>query len=254
MANKTLLKMTQLILSALDYDEVSSIGATAEATQVVDVIEETYDHIADALDLPCEHKLFQPTSVADEVHVTMPTNMSLIESVEYDKKTSLTDPTNYGIITYLEPKDFLAYVQPRNDTESNIETLTINGTTIPVRNDAHPTYYTSFDNATFVFDSYYTTLDSSGLVASKFRCYGEQRPSITREDSFAFPLLAEHVANHLYQEAKSAALEQLKGRIQRNLEERRRITKRSVMKKKDRVAGRPLWKGYGRRPRLKRRS
>src|SRR5690606_26701089 len=83
----TLLKMTQLILSAMDSDEINSIDDTTEAQQVVDQIETTYNDLASTLDFPDNWDFFELQPSLDMSKPTLmhlPQNVAKIEWLKYD--------------------------------------------------------------------------------------------------------------------------------------------------------------------------
>jgi hypothetical protein len=69
---RTLLDLTQNILSAMNSDEVNSIGDTTESTQVAEIIRTTYYNILGRAELPEHDKLF---NLASSTNSSTPTVM-----------------------------------------------------------------------------------------------------------------------------------------------------------------------------------
>lgn len=62
---KTLLEMTQTILSSLDSDEVNSTSDTTESLQVARLIQTVYESLVDIANLPEVKTLFELSASAD---------------------------------------------------------------------------------------------------------------------------------------------------------------------------------------------
>ena len=62
MAQRTLLRLVQDILSSLDSDEVNSISDTPESLQVANIVRTTYEDLVSLLDLPEHFSFFELTT------------------------------------------------------------------------------------------------------------------------------------------------------------------------------------------------
>jgi len=206
---KTLLQMTQDILSSMDGDEISTITETVESQQIVDIIRTNYEHIAAQFDLP-EHKdFFQLTSPADvnkPTKFTLPTGVIETSWVKYDKQVTGDSFANFQMIDFVPIEDFLYRVHMRTGT--GVESYTDGDLTLLVYNDRFPSMYTTAGDDTFYFDAYYST-EESYLHAARTLCYGLKEQTFTESDSFEFPLDYRQV-NLLFNEAKSQAFVELK--------------------------------------------
>jgi len=206
MSRKTLLDMTQNILSAMDSDEVDSIGDTVESLQVAEVIKETYEYITVGLDIPGRAgiiKLDSSVDVALPNHMTVPSNVERIEWIRYDGNT----------IEYKSPLAFMDYVAGRG---TGAEVTTIEN--MAIYNDRDPTCYTSFDDDTVVFDSFDSTVGST-LMQSKTLCWGQRSIVFLMEDTFV-PTLPLDMFPRLLAEAKAACFVNFK-QVSNSTEERR---------------------------------
>lgn len=82
----TLLELTQSILASMGSDEINSIGDTAEAQQVVNVIETVYYNMAARAELPEHEGLIQLVASDDPIRpvlMTVPSNVTRIMWIEY---------------------------------------------------------------------------------------------------------------------------------------------------------------------------
>ena len=194
---KTLLELVQDILSDFNSDEVNSITDTAEALQVAQAIKTTYEHIIDGRDWPHLYKLFQVTGWGDSdypTYCTIPENTVEVLWLKYDKSP----------VKYKTPEEFMAIVDVRKSDWDNVEVVTdTSGVEIYVLNDHSPTYWTSFNDSTIVFDSYDSSVDST-IQTSKTQAYGKTLPSFTMDDSYV-PDLPSQAFSYLLAEAKAHA-------------------------------------------------
>lgn len=194
---KTLLELVQDILSDLNSDEVNSITDTAESLQVAQIIKTTYEHIIDGRDWPHLYKLFQITGWADAsypTYCTIPENTVEVLWLKYNKTS----------VKYKTPVDFMALVDTRKSTWTNVEVVTDpSGVEIYVLNDHSPSYWTSFNDSTIIFDSYDSTVDST-IQTAKTQAYGKNLPTFSMADNFV-PDLPSQAFSYLLAEAKAHA-------------------------------------------------
>lgn len=211
----TLLKMTQLILSAMDSDEINSIYDTTEAQQVVDQIETTYNDLAATLDFPDNWDFFELQPSNDITRPTLmylPDNVARLEWIQYD----VTEPNGTLRKTKdLLPMSKLAFfdrMDSLDTAEANIYDfeLMVGDGTFDVRgyNDRHPTYYTTNDDKTLIFDSFDLSVGQT-LQADRTKCYGMLIPVFVRDDNF-IPHLEPRQFTLFFNEAKSACFADLK--------------------------------------------
>lgn len=206
---KTLLQIVQSILNDMDSEDVNSIDDSVEAGQVASIVEDVFYEMAATREIP-EHKgLLKLTAAADTdtpTHFSYPTNVKGIECVWYD--TSDDGSLEYEEIKYIAPLEFLALVDPRSSNYDSVLDLN-GGTTLRITNNAHPTYYTSFDDENIVMDAYKSTVDTT-LQESKVRAYGSTIPTFSQTNSYVPDLDAEYFP-YLISEAKSRCFDVFKG-------------------------------------------
>jgi hypothetical protein len=186
----TLLEMTQDILSALDGDEVNSVGDTVEALQVATTIKQCYYDICATLDIPSKMALMQlePTNDTGRPnYLRLPDTIRDIEWLRYNKNT----------VFYMTPEEFVT----RNVPKEYIEVTDFNGIIFQIGVSQDPKYWTTFDNEYVCFDSYNMDEDAT-LQSSKSLCWGQTDRLFEITDNFVpdldatqFPLLmAEAIA------------------------------------------------------------
>jgi hypothetical protein len=179
----TNLKLINKCLEAIGADSIESADFSDEyPTKILSMIEDVYYDIVFTKDKSHYgevHKLEPVTYGGSTVGVTTPTKFFLYisdDGVRHDvrnvshvsfNRTSeanlLTDP-DYIDVQYLDPESFLKL----NDGLSSDFVITDVGLSddgygiCKVRTDVDPSYYTSFDNQTVVFDAYDITKDTGG--------------------------------------------------------------------------------------------
>ena len=248
---KTLLAMTQSILSDMDSDEVNSISDTVESLQVAQIIENSYYYLASINTFP-EHKdIFTLDALGDTAkptHMQVPTVISLVEWVRYDVQTATNTDIRYSNIEYFPPDEFVMFVSSRASSESNIQTVTDDsGVKLLIRNDAAPQKWTSFDDEFLVFDNFDSGVDST-LQKTKTMCYGVTMPVFSLTDTYV-PDIDDHLFPLLENEAKSQAFLDLKQQSNPKAEQRARKVLTKHQYREDRLGSEKRWIGpdYGRR-------
>ncbi len=222
---RTLLEMTQSILSDMDSEGVNSISDTVEAGQVASVIEDTFFNIIAARDIPEHKQLIKLTSLsssAKPTHFKYPTNTRKLELIQYNIGT--TTP-NYKTMKYVDPMTFITQM---DQSASGVVVVTdVKGSTpLYIRNDSMPSYYTSFDDENIVMDSFDASVDTI-LQTSKTRAYGYIYPTFSQTDSFV-PDIDDTMLPYLLAEAKSVCFSLFKSGSDPKIEQSARRLKSSV--------------------------
>lgn len=225
---KTLLQMTQDILSGLDGDEVNSISDTTESLQVAKVIETTYWDIVSKAEFPKNFIFFEldPSNNSNKPTVMyLPDTQLTLQWVRYNWATASDPSPSFKDVQFQDLDTFLQrmYSLTTDDTSvTEFDHTLSNGDTMTFlcRNDRHPMYYTCFDDRTLLFDSYDSSEDTT-LQEDKTMCYGEKLPVWTNTDNF-IPDLPAKQFTLLYNEATSLAWAQLKQAQNAKAEQRAR--------------------------------
>jgi hypothetical protein len=189
---KSLLEMTQSILSAMEDDEVNSISDTTNSLSVALTIKECYEELVTELDLPGNESLLQLEAVSD---TDRPNYMRLP-----DKAKKLNWVKYAGVdVAYLSPRDFVE--NALRYTTNYVMVEDFNGVDLPVATDHDPTYWTTFDDEYIVFDS--IDLDNeSSLISNRSIAFVETQPDFTLDDDFV-PHLAPSLFPTLLSKAKA---------------------------------------------------
>lgn len=194
----------------MDSDEVNSISDTVEAQQVANVIKTSYEDLVSYLDLPERFTLFQLNDSGDpDLPVVMyrPAGISRMLWLKYDCQTTDDTTVNYREMKYLAPQDFLDQIIPQAQQDDTVE-FNVNDMRFFCWTDRAPTYWTSFDDYTIIFDSIDLSVDTT-LQQDKTLCYGKQTTDFLLEDGF-IPPLDEDKFSLLFNEAKAMCFAELK--------------------------------------------
>lgn len=210
---RTLLDLTQNILSALSSDEVNSISDSPEALQVAEIIKTTYYNIIARSDLTLHEELFQLTPSTDAtkpVLMYVPMNASRIEWIKYYNQT--ISPAMYQQVRVMGVEDYLNMVDNFNPSDTTVSSFTFNfngGTfTFQYKNNKQPQYCTVLENQFVIFDGFDKSKENT-LEGSKTRCWGQFLPNWSTVDTFV-PELDDDQFPLLLNEAKSLAFFELK--------------------------------------------
>lgn len=204
----TLLEMTKDIMYELDPSHpVYTIYQTIESEKIVNIIISTYYNLIDGKDWPNLYKPFQLTqsSASTPTHMTISNSVLDFQYVKYNCRSSTDTKDKFVEIKFLLPKDFMKQLDSRDSSASNIDVITdASGIYLNILNDREPTYYTSFDEKTIVFDSFDSDVETY-LKTIKTQCYGKVYPSVTIDDSTyldlpieAFSLLLNDAKSQVY--------------------------------------------------------
>lgn len=201
--SRTLLELVQDVLSEMDSDSVNSINDTIEAQQVAYNIRTLYHDIVEEFHIDGKKALFQldaSGTTARPTHMSLPSSIREVFWVMYNAKDSGATNAEWTFMTYLEPEEFLRRTLGRAETDTNVDVITdTSGLSFYIYTDQDPSFYTSFDDSTFVFDSYDSSVDST-LQASKTYCYGFAEPALVIDDA-TVPDLPDHLQHMLLREA-----------------------------------------------------
>ena len=202
---QTVLDLVQDILTDMNSDEVNSISDTEDSEQVSRILRSTYRALISKNSWPHTRRALSLVARSDSnfpTHMRVREDLKELISVSYDKAKFGETRRKYTPITYLMPDEFLRRVNARDNTSAEVDVVVDDsGIEVLIRNDKHPDYYTSFNDADIVFDSYLSDTDAT-LQESKFQAQGFIIPEFRLEDGFipdlpadAFPLLQEEATS-----------------------------------------------------------
>lgn len=188
---KTLLELVQNILSAMDSDEVNSIGDTIEALQVAEVVKETYEDITVGVDIPGLEGLISFDGLQDLVRPNVLKLSNDTEKIDWFRY-------NNEPVEYLTPEAFINRMNSINRSDmDNVQLVD----RILIRNDAQPKFYTSFNDLELFFESY-DRAEGATLHESRSQAWGKKFAAFRLEDDF-IPLLPAPMFARLLAEAKA---------------------------------------------------
>lgn len=187
----TLLEAVQEILADMDSDEVNSISDTVESDQVARILRSCFYDIANDIQL-LEHKTtFALESAGDTDLPTvfyMPENVTRLDKVMYDHKIDDETEANYQPVEWVDFDEFISRSNGLREQDSGTGEATLEGDnsdsfTFIYRTDAHPTYFTTYNNNTIIFDSYDED-EQDTLTSGRMLCTGTVYPTFSLEDDF----------------------------------------------------------------------
>ena len=193
----SLLQMVQQILNSMDSDEVNSIADTTESLDIANIIKECYFEIISELQPKETEGLFHLDASGDNTKPTLmylPATVSNIDWLKYNVGDSVTD-TNFRDLCYMDLECFFNHVNGLDLDENWVDTqiVPINGQdfNIKFRNDESPSYWTSIDDRTILFDSFDASYETT-LTSARTYGYGGLIPSFSMTDNFIPSLDARH--------------------------------------------------------------
>lgn len=238
---ETLLQIVQDILSDMDSEEINSLTDTAEATQVATIVKQVYNNMINNRIIPEHEQLLTLTAASDS---SIPTTFYLEDNVKEIQKVWYQNEGTENIyqpVHYLAPLEFLMRVDAKQE---NYVSTTVGGTVLRIQNNKQPNWFTSFDDDTIIMDSYDATYDTT-LQESKIRAYGQVYPTFSITDSYVPDLDAAYFP-YLKAEARSVAMDFLKGATTAKAEQQARQQRAFIMKHRSSIKKANRRPHYGR--------
>jgi hypothetical protein len=249
MSKKSLLALTQSVLSGIDADEVNSISDTYESEQVANIIRESYEDIIGRRFWPHLKRLVafeNSNDIQRPTHLRLADRIQRMVFVKYDTAELGETRRKYRDIKYQTPDEFLRNTNQRNNDNENINVITdFSGIELLIRNDYPPKYYTSFDDDYLVFDSWdWDTEDT--IQSTRVQAQAYVAPIWQHTDEYIPDLHADGFAL-LLSEAKSQASIELKQMVNEKAEVRARKHDAWNSQNAFRVNGGVTFASYGRK-------
>ena len=223
----TLLQMVQSILSDMTSDEVNSISDTSESLQVANIIRENYSYLISKTTLPEHRSLFELESsgrIDQPVLMRLPPNATELLWLKYDASEETTVGDYYVPVYYRDIDDFVDYMHGLVATDGLAQKMTLtlgtNSIDFYYSIDKAPTYYTTFDDNTIIFDSYNSLVDTT-LQKNKTIAFGTIAPTFEMSDNF-IPQLDAIQFSLLFNESKAQAFAEVKQIANANAERKAR--------------------------------
>lgn len=206
----TLLEATQDILSALNFDPVTSIDDTVEAQQVAQELYISYLTLMSERDWPhlCDKMSFEGLgSLATPTKMRMPESINKVKWVRYAGEE----------VHYMPPEEFTDMVSARIGT--------LNTTADGYLTNRNPIYWTTYNDKDVWFDGYDSTVDDT-LQESKSVVYVVKTPQWSMVDTF-IPNMPQKLFMTWLADAKSSCFINMKQ--QANANEARRAQKGRII-------------------------
>lgn len=252
----TLLELVQDILNDMDADNVNSITDTFESEQVAQMVKASYFAMLSSRDWPHTRKLIHlipSQDLALPTHMYVPQDVTRMVSINYDAAKVNDTRKYYRPVTWREPDDFLRLTNVQNTDSENVDVIIDpTGVELMIRNNRNPTFYTSFDDETLVFNSYDKEVEDT-LQSSKTQARAYVTPEWQMVDSF-IPDLPSEAFIALLEEAKSRAMIKLKQQEDPKAEQEARRQQRWLSRNDWKVKGGIKTPNYGRNSRKMRRD
>lgn len=211
----TLLDYVQSIASSLESDAINSINDSIESQQIANVVRNAYYDIISRQNIPEHYTFFNLQPSLDNTKPTLmyvPDNVSKVLEIKYNTATATDTHPIYSQVTFMNQYDFfnqiLSFDPTADGYSSFVQTIDTSTFTFFYRNDRGPSYYTTFDDNTLVFDAYDSNVDTT-LTSAKSWGYGRKIISWTMTDAF-IPFLQEQDCQLLMNEAKALAWTEMK--------------------------------------------
>lgn len=245
----TLLSIVQEILNDMSGDQVNSINDTVESEQVASIVRSTYNAMMSNRNWPHTKRSLVISALGDTAkptHATLDENVKELLTVFYNKVKQGDTRKLYEEVKYKDSDSFLRYVNARNSDADNVIVVEdASGIELLIIDDAAPTYFTSFDDTTLIFDSYDSEVDNT-LQESKFQAQGYIFPDFDLTDDFE-PDLPVEAVQALIEGAKSASQLKIRQMTDNKAEQESQRQNRWLSRKAWRVRGGIVFPDYGRK-------
>jgi hypothetical protein len=250
MPQRTLLSIVQEIMNDMDSDNVNAVDDTVESDQVARIVKSTYEEILEREDWPHLRTLENLTASGTSArpsHMIIPDAVKKIQLIKYDCQATGATRTDWRDMDYKDPVDFLSTVMRRDNSATNVDTVTdLSGVTVYIINDRAPSYWTSFDDENIIFDSYDSAVEST-LQSAKSQALVYKEPTELTIADGSIPDLPSKVFPLLIAEAKANCFEKIKQMRSATTEQTARRQRGEMARDKWRTNGGIKVPDYGRR-------
>ena len=249
-----LLDITQEILNEMDGDVVNSIFDTEESEQVANIVRSTFRAMASNSNWPSHRRLTKvvpSTDSATPTHMTLASDVKEVVSIHYNTAKDGVTRREYTQMEYLQPEQFMMKTNSRNsDSANTVVVVDSTGVELLITNNKAPSYFTSFDDTTLVFDSFDSVVDST-LQASKVQTIAYLLVELALSDS-AVPDLPPDALTALVEESKSRCQSKIRQFNDVKSEQEAQRQRRYMSRKNWRANGGIQYANYGRNSNVRR--
>lgn len=250
----TLLQIVKNTLASMGSDPVDTIfmydGGTEESEDIAGYADQLYTYLYSIFEWENSKIFIQLNPLGDSEkpnYLQLPDNIGKVYWFKYRESDVL----------WRDPKDFIEILNSRNTItkdDSGVETSTLadnteivlsfEGIKLYVKNNAQPTYYTSFDGKNLVFDSY-DKVNESTLQNSNSSAYVSRTNDFLVNDTFV-PDLPDNLVPLFQAELNREAHLRLK-QIDSPVDAKRALTSMSKQRTKNDRLNKKKIKGFGRK-------
>lgn len=210
MARKSLLDLTQNILSSMDSDEVNSIYDTVEALQVATIVVETLEAEFGNIELPSFNKILKLESVSDLDRPNYLRYGDDVSTISWLRYRDGRNQDRFKEVLYLTPSDFFGRLTQRTSNGPNVREIEdASGVSYFIETNRAPTFYTSVDNDYLIFDSYDADFNDT-LQADKTFAVGSVEVGASELTDGFIPPIPSNLFPLLLAEAKATCFLTLK--------------------------------------------
>lgn len=207
MAKRNILQLVQQLGEGIGSDEIDSLDETIEASEIATILAQTvtevisrkrWEFIKDRV-RQLDERLGGSTQLNTLV---IPSDVTRINCLRY-RDTNNDTITSFIDLTYMQPCEFMEFVQSRNSADANITAIAnADGVLINVLTDNAPTRWTSFDEETITFDAYDATVGTGNLITDSV-IIADIVPVIDYTDATATLKVPERMETLIFNEALS---------------------------------------------------
>jgi hypothetical protein len=207
MAKRTILQLVQQLGESIGSDEIDTLDETIEASEIATILEQTVTEVISRKRWEFIKDRVRQLDIRDIAStqlntLVIPSDVTRINCLKY-RDTNNADVTTFIKLTYMQPCEFIEFVQARNSADSNITAIANDdGVLINVLTDNAPTRWTSFDEENITFDAYDATLGTGNLIADSV-IIADIVPVIDYTDATATLKVPERMETLIYNEAVS---------------------------------------------------
>ena len=154
--------MVQRIAEFIDGETINSIGDTREATQIANIVKETYQYLLQTREINTRDNIVHFDNVV--VAENKPNYLKYKDTVFeiFDLQYRDLDSGRYGRVQYIDPEIFLQKALSLDSNDENVmQVVDYSDITYYIRKDKQPTYYTSFDDIHIAFDSFDSNVENT---------------------------------------------------------------------------------------------
>lgn len=207
MAKRTILQLVQQLGEAIGSDEIDTLNETIEASEIATILEQTvteiisrkrWEFLKDRV-----RQLDARAGGSTQLNtLVIPDDVTRINCVRY-RDTNNTNVTTFLDVTYMQPCEFIQFVQARDSADTNITAIANDdGVLINVLTDNTPTRWTSFDEENITFDAYDASVGTGNLIADSV-IIADIVPVIDYTDPTATLKVPERMESLIFNEALS---------------------------------------------------